>query len=206
MSYGTWKGALGRGLAYLGNYNSKGAFDFSYKWKIPFWKVKTMGGLLSVLWQLCWKWQLRGNFREVSCTWGKWVFHWFMHSKKIYEPRETFRILLLPKITPLLTKPLLPYYPFGIPRAWTMGYKENTYFAGFLMAFLLEIWTYILVFPYVRQGPLLKASKGHIKVLGPWCSSCCIFSNWDPCCMFSGLTGKLFFFHYYYYFFLFPSF
>ena len=49
-------------------------------------------------------------------------------------------------------------------------------FAGFLMAFLLEIWTYISVFLCVSQGHLLKTSKGHIKVLGPWCSSCCISS------------------------------
>ena len=49
-------------------------------------------------------------------------------------------------------------------------------FAGFLMAFSLEIWTYILVFLCVSQGHLLKTSKGHIKVLGPWCSSCCISS------------------------------
>ena len=31
MSSGTWKGTLGKGLAYLGNYNSKEAFSFSYK-------------------------------------------------------------------------------------------------------------------------------------------------------------------------------
>ena len=49
-------------------------------------------------------------------------------------------------------------------------------FTGFLMAFLLEIWTYILVFLCVSQGHLLKTSKGHIKVLGPWCSSCYISS------------------------------
>ena len=49
-------------------------------------------------------------------------------------------------------------------------------FAGFLMAFSLEIWTYISVFLCVSQGHLLKTSKGHIKVLGPWCSSCCISS------------------------------
>ena len=173
-------------------------------------KSKGVGGLLSVLDDsFSWKWQLRGNCGEVSCTWGNWVFHWFMHSKQIYEPKETFGILLSLEITPLQTKPLFPYYPLGIPRAWTMGYKENTYFAGFLMAFLLEIWTYILVFPCVSQGPLLKALKGHIKVLGPWCSSCCISSDRDPYYMFSSLTGILFFFLYYYYyqyFFLFSFF
>ena len=42
-------------------------------------------------------------------------------------------------------------------------------FAGFFNGFLLEIWTYTLAFPYVNQGPLLEASKGHIKILGPWC-------------------------------------
>ena len=50
-------------------------------------------------------------------------------------------------------------------------------FVGFLMAFLLEIWTYTLAFSYVSQGPFLKDSKGHIKVQGPWCSSCCISSG-----------------------------
>ena len=136
MSPETWKCALGRGLAYLGNYNSKGAFGFSYKWNIPSWKVKWVGGLLNVLDDsFSRKWQLRGNCGEVSYTWGNWVFHWFMHSRKIYEPREIFGILLSPKITLLPTKPLLPYYPLGIPQAWTMCYKENTYFAGFLMVF-----------------------------------------------------------------------
>ena len=140
MSSKTWKGALGRGLAYLGNYNSKGAFGFSYKWKIPSWKVKEVGGLLNVLDDsFSWKWQLRGNCREVSCTWGNWVFHWFMHSKQICEPRETFGILLSLEITPLPTKPFLPYYPLGIPQTWTIGYKDNTwFFAGFLMAFCIH--------------------------------------------------------------------
>ena len=50
-------------------------------------------------------------------------------------------------------------------------------FAGFLMVFLLEIWTHTLAFPYVSQGPLLKASKGHIKILEPWCSSYYISSG-----------------------------
>ena len=66
-------------------------------------------------------------------------------------------------------------------------------FAGFLMVFLFEIWTHTLAFPYVSQGPLLKASKGHIKVLGPWCSSCYISFDRDPCCMSFGLTEILFF-------------
>ena len=63
-------------------------------------------------------------------------------------------------------------------------------------------------FPCVSQGPLFKASKGYIKVLGPWCSSCYISSDRDPCCMSSGLTKILFFFlyYYYYYYFFFPSF
>ena len=59
---------------------------------------------------------------------GNWVFLWFMHSKQIYEPRETFGILLSPKITLLPTKLFLPYYPLRILRAWTMGYKDNTWF------------------------------------------------------------------------------
>ena len=59
---------------------------------------------------------------------GTEFFHWFMHSKQIYEPRETFGILLSLDITPLPTKLLLPYYPLGILQAWTMGYKDNTWF------------------------------------------------------------------------------
>ena len=94
-----------------------------------------------------------------------------MYSKQIYEPRKTFEILLSPEITPLPTKPLLSYYPLGIPQVWTMGYKDNTWFVEFSMVFLLKIWTYILAFPFVSQCPLLKPSKGHIKVLEPWCSS-----------------------------------
>ena len=93
MSPETWKCALGRGLAYLGNYNWKRAFDFNYKWNIHSWKVKGVGGLLNVHDDsFSWKWQLRENCGEVSCAWGNWVFHWFMHSKQIYEPRETFKI------------------------------------------------------------------------------------------------------------------
>ena len=126
-----------------------------------------------------------------------------VHAFQIYEPRESFGILLSPEITPLSTKPFLPYYLLRIPRAWTMGYKDNTwFFAGFLMAFCIH-----LGFPCVSQGHLLKAWKRHIKVLGPWCSSCCISSDRDPCCMSFDLTEILFFFlYYYYYFFFFFSF
>ena len=49
-----------------------------------------------------------------------------MYSKQIYELRETFEILISLEITPLLTKPFLPYYQLKIPRAWTMGYKDKT--------------------------------------------------------------------------------
>ena len=133
-----------------------------------------------------------------------------MYSKQIYKPRETFKNLLSPEITPLPTKPLLSYYPLGILQAWTMSYKENTYFAEFLMTFLLEIWIYTLAFPYVSQDPLLKASKGHIKILGPWCSFCCISSSLTKILVACSLTwpsrSPLFFLFYYYYFFLFPSF
>ena len=95
-----------------------------------------------------WKWQLRGNCGEVSCTWGNWVFHWFMHSKQIYEPRETLGILLSSEITPLLNKPFLPYYPLGIPQTWTMGYKDNTWiFARFLMAFVGNMNIHLAAYP-----------------------------------------------------------
>ena len=94
---------------------------------------------------------------------------------------------------PLPTKPFLSYYPRGILQAWTMGYKDNTwFFAGFLMAFCIH-----LGFPCVSQGHLLKAWKRHIKVLGPWCSSCCISSDRDPCCMSFDLTEILFFFSFF---------
>ena len=62
---------------------------------------------------------------------GTEFFHWFMHSKQIYEPRETVGIFLSPEITLLPTKPLLPYYPLEIP--WVT--KIISGFAGFLMAF-----------------------------------------------------------------------
>ena len=51
-----------------------------------------------------------------------------VHAFQIYEPRESFGILLSPEIIPLLTKPFLAYYPLRISRAWTMGYKDNTWF------------------------------------------------------------------------------
>ena len=62
-----------------------------------------------------------------------------MHSKQINEPRETFRILLSPEITPLSTKPLLPYYPLWIPQVWTRVTKITPNFVGFFNGFLLEI-------------------------------------------------------------------
>ena len=133
-----------------------------------------------------WKWQLRGNCGKVSCKWGNWVFHWFMHSKKIYEPRETFGILLLPKITPLLTKPLLPYYPFGIPRAWTMGYKAKLLFSR------------------------LQKDSSRSKGLDAD-SSCCISFGLTEILLLAACPlawpslGPLLY-YYYYYFFLFPSF
>ena len=112
------------------------------------------------------------NWEEIvgSChAYGGTKFSIGLCIPRIYEPRETFGILLSPEITPLLTKPLLPYYPLGIPWAWTMGYKDNTWFCWIFNGFLLEIWTYILAFPYVIQGLFLKASRGHIKILGHWC-------------------------------------
>ena len=45
-------------------------------------------------------------------------------------------------------------------------------FARFLMSFFAGNMNIHHGFPYVSQGLFLKASKGHIKVLGPWCSSC----------------------------------
>ena len=130
-----------------------------------------------------------------------WVFHWFMHFKQIYEPRETFGILLSPKITPLPTKPLLSAsHKLG---PWVTKIIPDL--AWFFNGFLLEIWTYTLTFPYVNQGPLLKASKGHIKILGPWCWLFLLHILWldrDPffSCMYSGLPEVLFFFLYYYYY------
>ena len=59
-----------------------------------------------------------------------------MHSKQIYEPNETFGILLSLEITPLPTKPLLPYYLLEIPWAWIMGYKKIIPgFVGFFNGF-----------------------------------------------------------------------
>ena len=86
----------------------------------------------------------------MSCTWGNWVFHWFMHSKQIYEPREAFEILLSPEITPLPTKPLLPYYPLRISRAWTMSYKDNTWFCWIFNGFFAGNLNIHLGFPICR--------------------------------------------------------
>ena len=98
-----------------------------------------------------WKWHLRGNCGDVSCTWGNWVFHQFMHSKQIYEPRETLGILLSLEITLLPIKPFLPYYPLRIPLAWIMGYKDNTwFFARFLMAFVGNMNIYLAAYPLVE--------------------------------------------------------
>ena len=74
-----------------------------------------------------------------------------------------------------------------------------------------------LAFPCVSQGPLLKASKRHIKVLGPWCwffLLLVLWPDWDPSsyCMSSSLTKSgsssffFFFSFFFFYFFLFPSF
>ena len=146
MSSRTWKGVLGRGLVYLGNYNLKGVLGFSYKWKIHSWKVKGVGELFNVLDDsFSWKWQLRGNCGELSCTWENWVFHWFMYSKQIYEPMETFGILLSPEITLLPTKPFLPYYPLEIPRVWTMGSKIISGFCWIFSSFLhTSLFSYVL--------------------------------------------------------------
>ena len=74
-----------------------------------------------------------------------------MHSKQIYEPRETLGILLSLEITPLPIKPFLPYYPLRIPLAWIMGYKDNTwFFARFLMAFVGNMNIYLAAYPLVE--------------------------------------------------------
>ena len=43
-----------------------------------------------------------------------------MHSKQIYEPRETFGILFSLEITLVLTKLFLPYYPLEDPEDTNM--------------------------------------------------------------------------------------
>ena len=78
---------------------------------------------------------------------GTEFFHWFMHSKQIYEPRETFEILLSPEITLLPIKPFLPYYPLGILRVWTMGYKDNTWFCWIFNGFFARNLNIHLGFP-----------------------------------------------------------
>ena len=70
-----------------------------------------------------------------------------MHSKQIYELRETFGILLSPEIIPLLTRPLLPYYQLRIPQAWTMGYKDNTWFCWIFNRFFAGNLNIHLGFP-----------------------------------------------------------
>ena len=116
-----------------------------------------------------WKWQLRGNCREVSCIWrtkfsiGSCIPSKYMNQGK--PSGSSFHQMSL------------PYRPNDFSLTIHSGShglgpwvtKIIPDFAGFFNRFLLEIWTYTLAFPYVSQGPLLKASKGHIKILGPWC-------------------------------------
>ena len=159
-----------------------------------------MGGLRSVLDDsFSWKWKLRGNCGEVSCTWGNWGFHLFMHSKQIYEPRETFEILLSPKITPLSTKPFLPYYPLGISQAWTMGYKDNTWFCWIFNGLYvgLNIHRALMLILLVAYPLAWPRSLLHV-----------LWTNRDPCCMSSDQDSILLFlyYYYYYYYFFFPSF
>ena len=120
-----------------------------------------------------------------------------VHAFQIYEPRESFGILLSPEITPLSTKPFLPYYLLRIPRAWTMGYKDNTwFFAGFLMAFCIHLNIHrALMLILLATYPLVwPRSLLHV-----------LWSDRGPS---PGLTEILFFFFlcYYYYLFLFSSF
>ena len=64
------------------------------------------------------------NLAFGSCTPSKYI-----------NQGKTSRSSFSPKITLLSTKSLLPYYQCKIPWAWTMGYKDNTWFVGYLMAF-----------------------------------------------------------------------
>ena len=161
-----------------------------------------------------WKWQLRGNCEEVSCTWGTEFSIGSCIPSKYMNQRK-------PSGSSFHQKSF-PYWPnhFSLTihlESHGLGLwvtKIIPDLARFFNGFLLEIWTYTLTFPYVSQGPLLKASKGHIKIRGPWCWFFLLhilWLDWDPSsyCMSSGLTEILFFFlyyYYYYYFFLFPSF
>ena len=52
-----------------------------------------------------------------------------------------------------------PYYPLGIPRAWIMGYKENTCFAGFWMAFFAENLNIHLGFPICQPRSSSQSFK-----------------------------------------------
>ena len=138
-----------------------------------------------------WKWQLSGNCGEVSCTWGELSFplvHAFQANiwtkGNLRDPTFTRNHSLIDQTTsPLLSTQDPISLDHGLQRYYLV-------LLDFLMAFLLEIWTYILAFPCVSQGPLLKASKGPIKILGLWCWFFLLhihWPDWDPCCMSSGL-------------------
>ena len=134
--------------------------------------------------------------------WGTEFFHWFMHSKQIYEPRETLRILLSPEITPLLTKPFLPYYPLRILRAWTMGYKDNTWFCWIFNGLYVGLNIHRALMLILLTTYPLAWLRFLLHVL---------WSDRDPWCMSSGLTKSrsssssffIFIFIIFYYFFLF---
>ena len=123
---------------------------------------------------------------------GNWVFHWFMHSKQIYELRETFGILLSPEIIPLLTRPLLPYYQLRIPQAWTMGYKDNTWFCWIFNRFFAGNLNLHLGFPiYPRALMLILLIAYPLARLGSFILLHVVWPDRDPL-LFSLLLLLLF--------------
>ena len=173
MSFRIWNSALGKGLASLGIITQKGHLTLAINerfllGKSKKWVDSSMYWMTSLVENDNWE-EIVGRchahggtkFSIGLCIPGKYMNQGKLSGSSFHQKSLPYR--------PNHFSLTIYSRSHGL-RPWVTKIIYD--FARFLMSFLAGNMNIHHGFPYVSQGLFLKASKGHIKVLGPWCSSC----------------------------------
>ena len=173
MSFRIWNSALGKGLASLGIITQKGHLTLAINerfllGKSKKWVDSSMYWMTSLVENDNWE-EIVGRchahggtkFSIGLCIPGKYMNQGKLSGSSFHQKSLPYR--------PNHFSLTIYSRSHGL-RPWVTKIIYD--FARFLMSFFAGNMNIHHGFPYVSQGLFLKASKGHIKVLGPWCSSC----------------------------------
>ena len=173
MSFRIWNSALGKGLASLGIITQKGHLTLAINerfllGKSKKWVDSSMYWMTSLVENDNWE-EIVGRchahggtkFSIGLCIPGKYMNQGKLSGSSFHQKSLPYR--------PNHFSLTIYSRSHGL-RPWVTKIIYD--FARFLMSFFAGNMYIHHGFPYVSQGLFLKASKGHIKVLGPWCSSC----------------------------------